>query len=406
MTVGSGSDFLPYGRHSVDADDEAAVLEVLRSGWLTQGPAVERFEKALCQTTGAAHAVALNSGTAALHLALLAAGIGPGDRAVVPAVTFLATANAVRLAGGEVIFADVDPETGLMGAAQLDQALERAGGLVKAVLPVHLTGQCCDMEAILPLAERVGAVVIDDACHALGGAVRRGGDLVPVGGSGLAAMTAFSFHPVKAIAMGEGGAVTTEDAQLAAHIRRLRSHGMSRESFACPDQALDPRGAPNPWYYEMAEVGLNYRAADLNCALATSQLGKLRRFIDRRAALADRYDRLLAPLAPLIRPNPRVSWSRQAWHLYAVAVDFIAAGIDRGAVMRAMAAQGVGSQVHYLPVCHQPYYRARYGTATVPGADQYYARTLSLPLFVDMRDEDVDRVVEVLSRALGGADAA
>jgi UDP-4-amino-4,6-dideoxy-N-acetyl-beta-L-altrosamine transaminase len=403
----SAAAFLPYGRQLIEEDDIAAVVDVLRGDWLTTGPAVAAFEAALCEATGAGHAVACANGTAALHLAALALGLSPGDRVIVPSVTFLATANAVRLAGGEVVFADCEADSGLMEAPQLAEALARAakeaGGPVKAVIPVHLTGQCAALEGIAALAAEHGLTVVDDAAHAIGSRYRASsGASRPIGDGRLSAMTTFSFHPVKTIAMGEGGAVTTNDAGLASQLRSLRSHGMRREAAELQNTelAFDENGAVNPWYYEMPEIGLNYRVTDIQCALGLSQMKKLGRFVARRRALAARYDERLAGLAPLARPLAKAPAAEAAWHLYAVLIDFEAAGLSRAAVMERLRAQGIGTQVHYIPVHLQPYYRQRYGALALPGAERYYARTLSLPLFAGMEDADVDRVVDALHRAL------
>lgn len=401
------SPFLPYGRQLIEDDDIEAVAEVLRGDWLTTGPTVAAFEAALCEATEAPHAVACTNGTAALHLAALALDLAPGERVIVPSVTFLATANAVRLAGGEVVFADCDADSGLMEAGHLVEALEHArqakGGPVRAVFPVHLTGQCADLPAIRACAEGNGLTVVDDAAHAVGSRYRAAdGGLSPIGDGRLAAMTTFSFHPVKTIAMGEGGAVTTADAGLAERLRRLRSHGMSREAgeMQNPALAFDEAGSVNPWYYEMAEIGLNYRVTDIQCALGLSQMKKLVRFVARRRALAARYDSLLAGLSPLLRPITRSPACEAAWHIYPVLIDFAAAGLSRAEVMTRLKNKGIGTQVHYIPVHLQPYYRQRYGEASLPGAISYYERTLSLPLFAGMADSDVDRVVEALHQIL------
>lgn len=409
----SPAPFLPYGRQLIEEDDIAAVVEVLRSDWLTTGPAVAAFEAALCERTGAAHAVACANGTAALHLAALALDLAPGDRVIVPSVTFLATANAVRLAGGEVVFADCNPDSGLMEAEQLEEAIDRAsgqaGGPLRAVFPVHLTGQCADLPAIAELADRHGLVVADDAAHAIGSLYRSSeGRFQPIGDGRVASMTSFSFHPVKTIAMGEGGAVTTNDAGLADRLRRLRSHGMVRDDTRLQNRglALDSAGSVNPWYYEMPEIGLNYRVTDIQCALGLSQMKKLDRFVARRRALADRYDAGLASLAPLVRPIARSVAAEPAWHIYPLLIDFAAARVERAAVMEGLKSAGIGSQVHYIPVHLQPYYRNRYGALSLPGAERYYARTLSLPLFAAMEESDVDRAVGVLAELLGRLGAA
>lgn len=400
--------FLPYGRQLIEEDDIAAVTEVLRGDWLTTGPAVAAFEQALCEATEARHAVACANGTAALHLAALALQLQPGERVIVPSVTFLATANAVRLVGGEVVFADCDADSGLMEVPQLAEALERAaampGGAVKAVFPVHLSGQCADLPTLAALAAEHGLTLVDDAAHAIGSRYRAAdGSAKPIGDGRLSAMTTFSFHPVKTIAMGEGGAVTTNDDGLAQRLQRLRSHGMVREATEMQyrDLAFDADGSANPWYYEMPEVGLNYRVTDIQCALGLSQMKKLARFTAQRRRLADRYDRQLAGLAPLVRPIARSAASDAAWHIYPLLIDFAAAGTSRAQVMARLKAAGIGSQVHYIPVHLQPYYRQRYGDLDLPGARAYYERTLSLPLFAGLEEADVDRAVAALAQALG-----
>ena len=396
---------LPYGRHGIDDDDIAAVEKVLRGEFLTTGPTVAAFERALAEAVGAPGAVACSSGTAALHLAAMSIGLGSGDAAVVPAITFLATANAVRLTGAEVLFADVDPDTGLMGADHVDAALGNAGDLrVRAVFPVHLAGQPAAMGRIAMLADARSLAIVEDACHALGSSCETpDGASVRIGQASHGGLAAFSFHPVKTVAMGEGGALTGQDRTLLERARRFRNHGMTRELAAFTEHALafDAGGETNPWHYEMPEPGLNYRASDIHCALGLSQLGKLERFVARRRALAAAYDERLAALDPLVRPLARRSGCTPAWHLYVVLIDFAAAGTSRRCVMEALRADGIGSQVHYIPVHLQPYYRQRYGAQSLPGAMRYFERCLSLPLFPAMADGDVDRVVRALVRALG-----
>lgn len=394
------SDFLPYGRQLIEEDDIAVVTAALRSEWLTTGPQVEGFEADLAAVTGAAHAVACSSGTAALHMALAALGVGAGDCAIVPAITFLATANAAIYLGAEVEFADVDPDTGLMTPQHAEAAVQRAQarGLRPAVLiPVHLAGQVCDMAGIRRVADACGARIVEDACHALGGTAGPAGGERPVGACHLSDLACFSFHPVKTVAMGEGGAVTTNDAALAEAARRFRSHGMMRDpaGFESPELAFDRSGAPNPWYYEMPSPGMNYRASDLNCALGRSQLKKLGRFVEARRSLVGRYDQALAGLDP-IRPLGRVPDCRPAWHLYVALIDFAALDVSRAEAMAALRSRGIGAQVHYLPVAWQPFFRARNPSVALPGAARYYERTLSLPLFPSMQPQDVDRVVDAL----------
>ncbi|HEY7977732.1 MAG TPA: UDP-4-amino-4,6-dideoxy-N-acetyl-beta-L-altrosamine transaminase [Rhizomicrobium sp.] len=395
--------FLPYGRQLIEEDDIAAVVEALRGDLLTTGPFVERFEAGLAKAVGAEHAVVCSNGTAALHMAARALNLGPGSKVIVPAITFLATASAPHMNGAEIVFADVDPQTGLMRAEDLKAAFARAGR-ADAVFNVHLNGQCGDIEAIAKIARLNGARIVEDACHAIGtGFVAEDGSLTQIGDNAFSDLTVFSFHPVKTIAMGEGGAVTTNDPELAARLMRARNHGMTRkpDDFANVEDAFDADGTPNPWYYELVEPEFNWRANDIQCALGLSQLGKLGRFVTRRRALAAGYDALLAPLAPIARPTARTRASLPAWHLYAARIDFERAGISRATVMRELAKDGIGSQVHYFPVHRQPYYAKRYGAQTLPGADRYYDQCLSLPLFASMSLDDVERVTSALANILG-----
>ncbi|WP_374659225.1 UDP-4-amino-4,6-dideoxy-N-acetyl-beta-L-altrosamine transaminase [Phenylobacterium sp.] len=381
---------LPYGRQTIEDDDIAAVAEALRGDFLTTGPTVEAFERAFAEKVGARHAVACANGTAALHLAMLALEVQPGETIIAPSITFLATANCARFVGAEVVFADVDPDTGLMTPATLADALKRLEGRrLRAVLPVHLRGDAADLAGLKDLAQGAGAVLVEDAPHALGTTVKFGNSAGTIGDCAYSAMATFSFHPVKTIATGEGGMVTTNDARLAERLRRLRTHGMVR-----------PEGG-DPWWYEMPEVGFNYRLPDILCALGLSQLAKLDRFAARRRILAARYHEALAPLAPLVRPAVRPEWSDPVLHLMVALIDFAAAGQTRRQVVEALKAREVGTQVHYIPVHTQPYYRERYGEFDLPGASAWYDRCLSLPLYPGMEEGDVDRVVEALREVLG-----
>jgi UDP-4-amino-4,6-dideoxy-N-acetyl-beta-L-altrosamine transaminase len=389
--------FLAYGRQSVDDDDIAAVTAVLRGDWLTTGPAVEAFEAALAGRVGAQAAVVVNSGTAALHLCAMALDLAPDDQVVVPSVTFLATANCVRYVGAEVVFCDVEPDTGLIDLNHLERLLRAdVQGRIKAILPVHMAGQCADLAALAGLIEPRGITVIEDACHALGATDASGR---PVGGCAYSRATVFSFHPVKTVTSGEGGAITTNDAALARRLRRLRSHGMVREPelFALPELAFDGDGSVNPWYYEMSEPGYNYRLSDINCALGLSQLAKLDRFVARRAALVSAYRRALAGLAPRIAVVPERGHGQPAWHLLVALMAFDRIGLSRAQVMRRLHRHGVGSQVHYLPLHRQPYYARRYGPQDLPGAESFYRRCLSLPLYPAMTDGDVERIATALA---------
>jgi UDP-4-amino-4,6-dideoxy-N-acetyl-beta-L-altrosamine transaminase len=391
---------LPYGRQLIEEDDIAAVAESLRGDFLTTGPMVARFEHAFAGAVAAKHATVCSNGTAALYLAARALGLGTGSKVIVPSITFLATASAPRLCGAEIVFADVDPDTGLMRPDDLARAFERAGH-ADAVFNVHLNGQCGAIQEISALAREHGAMIVDDACHALGASyVARDGETTAIGSNAFCDASVFSFHPVKTIAMGEGGAVTTNDPQAADRLELLRNHGMTRNParFVNSADGFDALGTPNPWYYELVEPGFNWRATDMQCALGLSQLSKLDRFVARRRTLAATYDSALAPFAPAIRPIGRARRCLPAWHLYVVLIDF--SSLSRGELMRDLADDGMGTQVHYIPVHRQPYFVQRYGALDLPGADRYYARALSLPLSAGMTVGDAEFVAATLLRRL------
>jgi UDP-4-amino-4,6-dideoxy-N-acetyl-beta-L-altrosamine transaminase len=379
---------IPYGRQDVTPADIAAVSEVLASDWLTQGPAVPRFERALSQSCGATHAVAVNSATSALHLACLALGLGPGDWLWTSPITFLASANCARYCGAQVDFVDIDPRTynlSVQARARKLEAARAAGRLPKVVVPVHLAGQSCDMAAIHALGREHGFRIIEDASHAVGGRYQG----LPVGCCRYSDITVFSFHPVKIITSAEGGMALTNDAHLAERMALLRSHGMTR------DPARMSRQADGPWYYEQVDLGFNYRMTDMQAALGLSQLERLQGYVTRRHALAARYDQRLAGL-PLTIPWQHPD-THSGLHLYIIRVD---AG-RRRAVFDALRANDIGANVHYIPVHTQPYYRGLgHTTGTYPEAERYYAEAISLPMYATLRDDQQDRVVDVLREAL------
>lgn len=391
-----------YGRQLIDDEDIAAVVAVLKGDWLTTGPAVAAFESELQRIVEAQHVVACNSGTAALHMAAMALDLEPGDAVIVPSITFVATANVVHMQGAEAVFCDVDAETGLMEPEHLQAAVARAraaGLRPRAAIPVHLAGQPCDMVGLAAIAAAENIVLIEDACHAIGSRYGNGGGhMVPVGRCDHSLMACFSFHPVKTVTTGEGGAVTTNDERIASKLRRSRDHGITREAagFTQSDMAVAADGSVNVWYYELGGLGLNYRLSDINCALGLSQLKKLPSFLAARRALVALYDRALQPLAPVVLPPARQDLCDPGWHLYSVRIAFEGLAIDRNALMKALRQAGIGTQVHYIPVHRQPYY-ARHETHTVlPGADAYYSSTLSLPLHPGVTPADVGQVVQTL----------
>ena len=383
---------IPYGRQSLDQADIDAVVAVLQSDWLTQGPAIERFEQAMAARCEAGYGVAVCNATAALHIACLAAGLGPGDRLWTTANTFLASANCGRYCGAEVDFVDIDPLTWNLDANALAlklEAAERDGALPKVVVAVAFSGQSCDMQAIGKLAERYGFTVIEDASHAVGASYAGR----PVGCGEFAAMTVFSFHPVKIITSAEGGMVLTNRPELAERLQRLRSHGMTRD----PAQMTEP--SHGPWYYQQIELGFNYRITDLQAALGLSQLGKLEGFVARRRELAARYDRLLADL-PLSLPSAQPG-AQSAWHLYVVRLQLDRIKLSHREVFEALRAAGIGVNLHYIPVHLQPYYRELgFSEGDFPEAERYYAQAISLPMFAALTDEQQDYVVEQLRRTV------
>lgn len=384
--------FIPYARPDIDDDDIAAVCRVLRSGWLTGGPEVRAFEDDLARSCGARHAIVCSSGTAALHLAMLACRVTHGQAIITSAITFLATANCARFVGAEVVFADIDPDTLNITPQTLAHAWTSE---IAAVLPVHFAGRPCEMVAIARLARERGAVVIEDAAHAIGSSFLAEGKEWPIGGHPWADMTTLSFHATKTMTSAEGGAVLTADDGLAERCRRLRNHGMDTAGPApdhqpTGDTALDERG---PWYYEMRELGWNYRMSDVHAALGRSQLRRLPALAARRTSLVERYRNGLSDLPHIQLPEPARS-SKVAWHLFILLVDFPALQRTRTEVVRRLAAVGVGTQVHYMPLYLHPYYRRCRPAGGFPGSEQYYRQCLSLPLHTGLSDADADHVIE------------
>ncbi|MEC5162228.1 MULTISPECIES: UDP-4-amino-4,6-dideoxy-N-acetyl-beta-L-altrosamine transaminase [unclassified Janthinobacterium] len=384
--------YIPYGRQDLDADDIQAVVEVLQSDFLTQGPKTPQFEAALAAYCGAAHACAVNSATSALHIACLALGVGPGDLVWTSPVTFIASANCARYCGADVDFVDIDARTYNMSVAALAVKLAKArlaGRLPKVVIPVHLCGQPCEMEAIRALSRQYGFSVIEDASHAIGGRYQD----APIGACRFSDICVFSFHPVKIITTAEGGAALTNNAGLAARMNSLRSHGMTRDAGAMT-QAPD-----GPWYYEQIELGYNYRMTELQSALGLSQMRRLDAFVAQRHQIARRYDALLAKLPVLLPWQHADGYS--GLHLYVVRLQLEKLALSHLQVFERLRAAAIGVNVHYIPVYRQPYYR---GLGFEPGycaeAESYYASAISLPMYSALSLEQQDYVVETLKNIL------
>ncbi len=389
MTAHPTAPVVPYGRQDITEADLAAVARELRSDFITQGPAIEAFEAALLRATGAGHAVAVSSATAALHVACLALGLGPGMRLWTSPNTFVASANAGHYCGAEVEFVDIDPATYNMSLDALEARLaaaERAGTLPRIVMPVHFAGQSCDMERLGALKARYGFAVIEDASHAIGGRHRGR----PVGDCAHSDICVFSFHPVKIVTTAEGGAATTNDAELASRLRLLRTHGITREP------ARMTRAPDGPWYYEQIALGYNYRITDLQAALGASQMRRLDAFIDARHRVRARYDAELAGLPVTLPVQP--AWQRSALHLYPVLVAD-GAPVDRATAFARLRALGIGVNVLYIPVYRQPWHRRLgYDPADFPAAEDYYARTFVLPMYATLTEDDQGRVIEAMRR--------
>jgi len=403
----ASKNFIPYAQQWIEEDDIASVVRVLKSDWLTTGPEVAAFEKELASYCGARYAVACSSGTAALHLACMALGLGPGDAIVTSPITFLATANCARFTGADVLFSDVTPGTVNLDPGALEQTLDKApANKIKAIFPLHFAGHPAEMERIWNIAQTQGLKIIEDACHALGARyTTQDGHVVSVGSCRHSHMTVFSFHPVKHITLGEGGAITTNDESTYDRLRKFRNHGMTYDRFIYPELGFSPDGDKNPWYYEMGELGYNYRITDIQCALGRSQLTKIDRFLKRRKEIAADYRQQLSKVfgnrvsVPEVLPG-----YDHAYHLYPVRMDFDSLGCARATVMNLLKEKGIGTQVHYIPVHLQPYYRKRYGTGPgdFPVAESYYKQCLSLPMYPAMQEDDVKSVVEALESIFCG----
>lgn len=398
---------IPYGKHYLDEEDIAAVAEVLRSGWITQGPKIPELESVVANYVGSKYAVAVSSGTTALHLAYLAAGLGAESKVVTSNNTFVASANCIRYGGGTPVFCDINPHT-LNLDPDLFEEIVKNNPSVNAVIPVHFAGVPCDMEAISKVARNNEMSVIEDASHAFGAVYRDGSR---VGSCKYSDMTVFSLHPVKGITAGEGGIITTNDEDVYDHLLSLRSHGICKGNFDLPgvslpgddliyqQEALED-GKLNPWYYEMQELGYNYRITDIQCALVLSQLNKLDMFMERRREIAHLYDQMLSGIKHLSQTQMG-SRDSSSNHLYVIRIDYQAIGKSRGQIMRLLAEKGVGTQVHYIPVTRHPYYNELgYDPSHYPESEKYYRQALTIPLYYGLTNAEVEEVVMCLKDVL------
>jgi perosamine synthetase len=375
---------LPYGRQWLGEDDIATVIEILRSDWLTTGPKVGEFERAFADLVDAKEAVAVSNGTAALHAAMYAVDIEPGDEVIVPPMTFAASANCVVFQGGTPVFADVDPDTLLIDPAQVKAKITPR---TKAIIAVDYTGQPCDYDALRAIADQHNLTLVADACHALGGSYKGR----PVGS--LADLSTFSFHPVKHVTTGEGGMIATDDPDLAQRMRVFRNHGITRDH-----RQREQQGS---WFYEMVDLGYNYRLTDIQCALGISQLRKLPDGVARRQEIARRYDSAFA-VVPAVEPLGMREDVSHAYHLYMIQLDLDQLKVDRASVFTALRAEGIGVNVHYIPVHLHPFYRERFGTGPglCPAAEAAYERLISLPMFPAMTDMDIGDVIKAIRKVM------
>ena len=391
---------IPYGKHFIDDADIDAVVNVLRSGTLTQGPKIEEFERSFASYVNSKYAVAVSSCTAGLHIASVAAGLEEGDTLITSPITFVASSNAGLYVGANIAFADINPDTINMDPTLLSSTLKKCPK-TKVVIPVHFAGYPCEIESIKSICDQAGAVVIEDAAHALGAKYKNG---QMVGSCCHSLMTVFSMHPVKAIAAGEGGVITTNDYQVYRRLLRLRSHGINKgdDQFICLDQSSSPSGS-NPWYYEMQELGYHYRITDIQCALASSQLKKLPQFIQQRTKIANRYLNLFAENKFISFAQPLDALGLSAFHLFVVRINFDDLRIDKALFMKMLKKADILTQVHYLPVPMHPYYKQKlpYNVDCVNSVE-YYRDCLSIPIYYSLTESDQDYVVskinEILSR--------
>lgn len=377
---------LPYGRQSIDEKDRKAVYQALKSDWITQGPTVLKFEKKLADFCGAKYAVAVSSGTAALHLAAMAVNIKKGTEAITSPITFLSTSNAAIYCGAKPVFADIDSQTGNIDPQDI---LKKINKKTKAIIPVHLGGRPCEMEEINQIARKNKLAVIEDAAHALGTQYRIGRQWFKVGSCSHSDMTCFSFHPCKLMTTGEGGAITTNNKKIYQRLLGLRTHGVYKDAKALKN---------GPWYYEMRELGYNFRLCDVQCALGIEQLRKINRFIQQRRNIAAEYNRVFSGNENFTLISESVE-QKSAYHLYILLVDFKKLKTSRIKMMKQFRNKGIITQVHYIPVYRQPYYRKTFGNqiGKFPGSEKYYQQCLTIPIYPSMTTSDINRVIHAVN---------
>lgn len=380
--------FIPYGKQWIDSADIKAVSEVLKGEFITQGPKVEQFEKALCAYTGAKYCVIVSNGTAALHLAVLALEIKPGGTGITTPITFVASANALVYAGLKPVFADIDQKTYNLDPVELKK---KVTGKTKVIIPVHFAGQSADMAAISKIAKINKLFVVEDAAHAIGSKYEDGS---MIGNCKYSDLTTFSFHPVKTITTGEGGAITTNNKKLYEKLLLLRAHGITKDSAKLAQN-------PGPWYYEMQSLGFNYRMTDIQAALGLNQLGKLNKFVIWRHEIVKKYNEAFSKLPFATTPYEKKGL-KSVFHLYILKIDFDGLGKSRTQVMRELKAKGVGTQVHYIPVYLQPYYKQNFGlkAGVCLKAEKYYEQCLTLPLYPKLTNKEVDLVIKSVKQVL------
>ncbi len=399
--------FIPYGRHFIDQSDIDAVITVLKDGMLTQGPKVDEFEKSIAKKVNVKYAIAVSSATAALHLACMALKINSSDTCITSVNTFVASANCAQYLGANTLFCDIEEDSLNMCPRDLEKKIS-SNGSTKLVIPVHFSGVASNMDQIADIAKRNNAYIIEDASHALGGFYPTGD---PIGSCIYSEMTVFSLHPVKGVTAGEGGVITTNNSRIAKDLKQLRSHGICKGNFDLPgisigddtiinkDAALE-NGELNPWYYEMQQLGFNYRITDIQCALAISQLEKLETFIDRKKEIVLQYDKLFENNDFCLSTQKEYR-NVSAYHLYVLRIDFSKTSISRRELMNCLFEEGIGTQVHYIPIPIHPYYQKKgIFLSDFPVMENYYAEALSIPLYYGLTDELVKIVYESITEKL------